>query len=271
MSLLTLMSRARETLQRRAGTSALIIVPLALVVPAHASSVFLFGSNYVTSGFSGGALGNANSVFGPGGLSVQMTGDTLTTSSPGSYVTAGEAVDSAGGIDPTSPTSSTAHIVYTWQGTFAPGSTNGPPDALWLTTNISTLISPNDGQDTVAWSLDANIMDPCDNVLVDETVSSSEAGNSFVQPFVLSGTSDTWTVTLDVQWTFPTTTDMYGAHAVFPNDQLDANSVIDMTILSGGEGLPAVPLPPAVWTGGSLLGFLLAGMSFRKWRTRQTD
>jgi len=276
MAALTLMARAREILQRRAGVSALVIVPLAAAAPACADTVFVLnttanGNNYI-SGSSGGAfgsgpLGHASSSLGGGGTAVQMLGDTFTNKPTGSYLTSDMAFYSVDGVT-TGPPSATANIIFQWQGTFTPDSTVDQTDALWLITSIVPVISPNDGGGSVVWSLDANISD-ADNTLVDETVSSSDVGNSFLQPFALGGTPESWVVTLDVQWTFPTTLDSNN-HVIVqnPGDELNLSPEIDMTVLPGAEGAPAVPLPAAVWSGGTLLGVWMMGAFVRKLRMR---
>jgi hypothetical protein len=268
---LNLMSRARELMGRRVVRSALVIIPLAMAAPVHANTTFVLGTNTLTSNrFSGGAFGHVGSSL-VNGQTVDLTGDTNTGNTQVSYLTDESAFGSSSRTVSTGPNSITSTIEYTWTGSFAPGGGRlGPTDGLSLAANIATNLLPNAGQGTVSWSLDASVSNYWGRVLAGGSLLSTDSGNSLFVPFA-SGRADSWQVTLDVEWTFPTSTDSNGVGgAAYPQDALDARSDIGMSIVaSPGTSVATTPLPATVWSGGTLLGVLALGAFFRKPRAGQ--
>ncbi|HVS71210.1 MAG TPA: hypothetical protein VHQ47_08145 [Phycisphaerae bacterium] len=271
MSSTSLLSRAKAMLQRRAAGTALVIVPLALAAPAAADSLFVLGNNSVSGPLSGGAVppdpfGHADSSLISAGSGVELSGDTIPVDTPGTPLTAAWAAKAS--VSAAGP----ATIVFEWSGGFASGSTLDTTDSVLLFDAISPKTMPDDSG-TVAWTIFAGINDPDGSALVQQAISSSDAGDTFLLPVINAGTADSWDIQLAMQWTFPMTESggVINADSSVAAAQLDAAPLIDLSIISqAGSSIPPepAPLPAAFWPGASLLTLLAAGAFLRNRRPR---
>jgi hypothetical protein len=291
MAARSLMARAKELLEKRAG-AAMVIVPLAMAVPAAAGTVsFVYvdqhdGGSSITSsdGTSGGNFGHIFAT--PQDDGILLTGDSMPVALPTQYLPASLAFTEVGfvnnlggvpfdGVDPYYlpglPT-----INYIWTGGFAPGSVFDAsiPLSLQYAINFQEDPAKTSSQPfgSLYWILDVEI-DDNSGTSVASSVTPLTESNGTMSPVTLTvplsegGAADdwSWTANLIVQWDSPSTD---GVNPSNPDDQLSISPSITLStdgVSDERDPGSSTPLPPILWSGAILL--TLWGAGWHGWQS----